>query len=190
VVKIYVIGYREDDPKKCTAEKMVRMGFAKRVSRIPSGCIVLNPFADKVLLPKDRELVALKGVAVIDVSWKHGIDKLREKRFLRAVNARLLPLLIAANPINYGKPFKLSSVEAVAAALFITGFKDEALRILSAFKWGMQFFNLNKDLLERYSKAESENDIEQTICWYLGEPSHKCVGIIEKLKKLAEATDE
>ena len=71
----------------------------------------------------------------------------------------ILPFLIATNPVNYGKPCILSTVEAVSATLYITRFKDEAKDILDGFKWGHTFLELNHDLLEAYSEADTSKDV-------------------------------
>ncbi len=189
MVRIYVISFGDDDPRKCTAEKMVRAGIALRVRKPPKWSLVLNPLSANVLLPKDREIVERFGVTVIDVSWKQGVYRLRSRHMLREPS-RVLPPLLAANPVNYGKPFRLSSVEAVAAALYITGFKEEAMEVLSVFKWGPQFIELNKHLLEGYSRASSVEDIENVLCEYLGEESATCRGVMDRFRELVMDTGE
>jgi pre-rRNA-processing protein TSR3 len=55
----------------------------------------------------------------------------------------------------------LNSVEAFAAALYILGNKEQAEKILSKFRWGHTFLELNRQPLEDYSKANNSEDIIQ-----------------------------
>jgi len=158
-VKISVYHAKQCDPRKCSTLKLKRFGMVRVVHRVkflPKGAVVLNPFSEKAFSSADRERIEHRGLAAIDCSWIHA-DEVFELHTRGA--SRCLPYLIAANPVNYGIPTKLSTVEALAAALYITGFKREAEKLLSIFKWGVQFIRLNQKFLDNYADARDSSEV-------------------------------
>lgn len=166
-VKVFVALLGEDDPRKNTAIKMIRMGYAipYRVSRRRGGPVVLNPFAEAYLGRWMREAVAVRGLLVVDASWR----RLAPSRFsgFGGLHVRLPPLL-PGNPVNYGKPCILSSVEAAAASLYITGFVEDYSKLLGTFKWMSTFHSLNAELLEAYSRSNNEDELLRAVREYWG----------------------
>ncbi len=141
--KLICLHYNQCDPKKCTSFKLNKYNLLKIVKSIRGNLkksIILTPFAAQEISIDDRGKLSRYGLIVIDCSWKKIIN-LKMDDFLYP---RKLPPLIAANPTNYGKWEKLSSVEALAAALYITNYSNQADLILSKFSWGIQFRKLNK----------------------------------------------
>lgn len=153
-MNIRVLMFRQDDPKKCTAAKLVKFGLAKPVMRTQSNTLVLDPFAKTTLLRKDAKIAS--SVTAIDCSWNLA-DRAFAKRF--AGIPRKLPPLLAGNPVNYAKLGKLTTVEAIAGAVFILGYADIAADLMSKFNWGHTFLELNENLLNDYSLLESEDEI-------------------------------
>jgi len=110
------------------------------------------PTTSKVISKDDLDVARKSGIAVLDLSWKETGDDFPTG--IKSSRQRALPFLVAANPVNYGKPFILSSVEAFAAALIILGYREQAEMLLSKFTWGHTFLELNREPLEEYEKAE------------------------------------
>jgi len=101
--------------------------------------------------------LSINSIIGIDCSWNLA-DQAFSKKFSGI--KRKFPPLLAGNPVNYSKLNKLTTVEALAASLFILGSNDQALELLDKFKWGHTFYELNQNLLEEYSKLENESQIE------------------------------
>jgi len=150
---LYALHLNQDDPKKNTIIKLNRFNLVKlgkKLSQFPKNAIVLDPFSKNVINFQDRNNLRKFGIIVIDCSWAQ-IDLVFNRKYKMG---RKLPHLLAANSVNYGKWDKLSSAEALAAALFITGFKIEAEELLSKFSWGKSFWEINKDFLNKELKKE------------------------------------
>ncbi|KAJ3213739.1 ribosome biogenesis protein tsr3 [Dinochytrium kinnereticum] len=154
------------DPKRCSGKKMVRIKVVRqlRVGQRFKG-VVMTPKGKQSVSPADREAVAADGCCVVDCSWARIEEVPFEK--IKSPNERLLPYLVAANPVNYGRPFKLNCVEALAAALFITGFTDDGHKLMSRFSWGHAFYHINKEVLEMYSKCRDSADVVRAQNEYL-----------------------
>ncbi|RXW21699.1 hypothetical protein EST38_g4142 [Candolleomyces aberdarensis] len=161
------------DPKRCSGKKLARQGLIKdlRVGTRFRG-IVVSPKATQIVSPADKDIILAGGVAVVECSWAR-LDEVPFNK-IASPHERLLPYLIATNPVNFGKPWRLNCVEALAAAFYIAGFDDYAERLLSVFGWGKDLLvsnpnhaNLNvpsTDEVEHEEEdgpPESDNDEEE-----------------------------
>jgi rRNA small subunit aminocarboxypropyltransferase len=157
---IYIYHLKECDPSKCTAQRLGKMGLARvthRLQAIPSRALLLYPSTETLVSPDDRQRIGQWGIAAIDCSW----NRLRKIGGIERYHVRQLPFLLAGNPVNYAMPRKLSTVEAISAALIIAGFSDFAVELLSKFKWGSTFLSLNRELLSQYSAARSHDEVKR-----------------------------
>jgi pre-rRNA-processing protein TSR3 len=158
-VSIVVYNAKQCDPKKCTALKLKRFGLIRQVIQLrylPKRAVVLNPFSEKAFSPADRDRMEDFGLVGLDCSWEQA-----EKVLLKHVRgtSRCLPVLVAGNPVNFGKLTKLTTAEALAAALYIAGFRDQSEELLSVFKWGHTFLEINSGRLEVYASAKDSTEV-------------------------------
>ncbi len=157
-IRLFLYHAKQCDPKKCTGKKMARFGLVdlfEKIERIPSRSILLDPMAEKALSPQDK---TKKGITVLDCSWEE-VERIFPRILKMRLEHRALPYLVAANPVNFGRPFKLTSAEAFAAALYIIGKKQHSEMIMSKFNWGHTFLELNHEPLEEYSRAKDSQDV-------------------------------
>ena len=167
-IKLVVYHADEDDPKKCTAKKLHRFGYAvleKSRRRLPSHAVLLHPFAEKSLSREDLSLAQKYGLVALDCSWKTAEQTFQALE--TTLVPRALPFVVAANPVNYGKPYQLSTLEAFSAALYILGEIVQAREILRIYTWGHRFLELNQEPLDEYQKAHTSAEVIQIMKKYI-----------------------
>merc|ERR1712210_234607 len=158
--------------KRCSGRRLAKLGLLNELKlgqRFPGVC--LSPRGTSTLSPADRGVMQEAGAAVIDCSWAR-VEELNFNK-MKCAEPRLLPWLVAANPVNYGKPCKLNCVEALAATFYICGFKDLASSYMGRFSWGPAFIEVNRELLEKYSKCKDGKEVLEVQNRHLEEASRE-----------------
>jgi len=162
-VSVHAVWLAQDDPKKNTAVLASKRGdlrLHKRLNTLPKRGIILEPLCGKVFGPEDHQLL-LKGGSLVglDCSWAHIEESVLQVMQKTRLQPRMLPLLLAANPVNWGKPGRLTTAEALATVLYLIGEREQARQVLGAFRWGERFFELNKEPLDAYAEAKSSSEL-------------------------------
>jgi len=155
---LFVVHLGQDDPSKCTAEKLRRLGMLSYLPPHRRRGLLLDPYSETAISCTDKAMVLLEGLTAIDASWRKAVESFRGLSW-RSDRRRALPYLVATNPTNYGIPVNLSTAEALAAGLFIVGLRKQAEELMSSFRWGHAFFELNLRYLEAYESAESSSEV-------------------------------
>ncbi|KAL1871036.1 hypothetical protein VTK73DRAFT_2309 [Phialemonium thermophilum] len=149
------------DPKRCSGKKLMKLGMMRELhvgQRHPG--VIITPNGKQVVCPDDRPLIEQYGAAVVECSWA----RVKEVQWSRVGGRceRLLPYLVAANTVNYGKPWRLNCVEALAAAFYICGHPEWAEEILAPFSYGNAFLEINASLLKRYAACTDHDSVKKT----------------------------
>jgi len=154
--RVMIYDYHQDDPRKCTSARLEKLHLVeslRSLQQIPRSAIVLDPISNKTLSFEDRSAIDQYGLVGLDCSWNRAETVFEEN--IRGEHRRL-PTLLAGNPTNYSIRGRLSTAEALSAALMIVGFDKRALQLLAVFKWGETFLTLNRDPLREYAKTPAQ----------------------------------
>lgn len=148
------------DPKRCSGKRLMKLGLMRELhlGQRHAG-VVITPNGKQTLSPADRPLLEQFGAAVVECSWARTGEVQWAKVGGRC--ERLLPYLVAANTVNYGRPWRLNCVEALAAAFAICGRPDWAAQVLAPFSYGPAFLDINASLLRRYAACEDEAGVKR-----------------------------
>ena len=157
-IRLGMWDFAQCDPKRCSGRKLCRLKVIEefRVGQKFRG-IILTPSGTRVISPADKEIVKQGGLAVVDCSWAE-LDKVPFAKLPKG-NERLLPFLVAANTVNYGKPYKLNCAEALIAGLLICGFRSDAEKVMAKFSYGDEFYRLNEGLWDIYARCEDGEQV-------------------------------
>lgn len=149
------------DPKRCSGKKLIRLGLMRdlHVGQRHNG-VIITPNGKHTISPADRELMDQYGAAVVECSWARTGEVQWSK--VGGKCERLLPYLVAANTVNYGKPFRLNCVEALAASFYICGHPDWAEQVLRPFNYGQSFLDINQKVLRKYAACADEDEVKKT----------------------------
>ena len=164
-VPLHVVHLDQDDPRKCSARRMAKAGNAILhfdVRRAPKRGFLLDPNSGKLMGPDDRKSIDRGGsIVALDCSWKRIGESLEAISRHTRLEGRTLPVLLAANPVSWGKPGRLSTSEAFAASLFVLGREKQARIVLSSFPYGDSFFDLKYEPLIAYRDAKSNEELSE-----------------------------
>ena len=158
--------FSQCDPKRCSGRKLARLNLLKEFKpnhRFRG--VILTPTATITLSPADAPILRKYGLAVIDCSWAR-LDDVPFNKLPHAFD-RLLPYLVAANTVNYGRPWKLNCAEALAAALAICGAREDAEKVMQKFSYGEEFLRINEQLLRGYCECKSAEQVKAFEAEYL-----------------------
>ena len=161
-IPVHAVWLAQDDPKKNTAVLAAKRGnmiLHKSIRSIPRKGIILEPLCGKVFGPEDHALLLEKNGAIVglDCSWAQIESSVEQVMKKTRLLPRMLPLLLAANPVNWGKPGRLTTAEALATVLYLLGRKEQAAEC-SSVSLGPTFFRIEQRthstpmLLQRQAK--------------------------------------
>ena len=173
-IRIEAIHLDQDDPKKCTARKLEKRGLIRCKTRLSSAAkkgVLLDPLSDTLLSPSDVNLIEDGALVALDCSWKRIHESIRIISKTTRLESRILPILLAGNPVSWGKRGRMSTAEALSASLYIVGHKDQAISLLRPFKFSDAFLDLNGQLLEAYSSCNSQAEVEEMQWQFFDRPS-------------------
>ena len=95
-MKVNVLMFNQDDPKKCTAAKLLRFGLVKKITKTSPTTLLLHPYAKNTLLSSDKNVV--RSITGIDCSWNYADDVFEKKdEIANAVKGELNDAMV-----NYG----------------------------------------------------------------------------------------
>jgi pre-rRNA-processing protein TSR3 len=150
--------FEQCDPKRCTGVRLANRGLFRKMHLKQSfRGIVLSPQAQISISPADADFLAQSGLSLIDCSWAR-LQELPWKQ-MQSGRHRLLPFLVAANTVNYGRPSKLSCAEGGETALHTCGQFQAAKALLDEFSWGPEFLRLNRELLDLYASCKDAHEV-------------------------------